>query len=77
LDDYADEGERRSRWFVDGVLKYHRRTDTLVNGLLDAGFILTRMSEPEPLPEAVRASVNLADDRRRPPVLVLAAHKPA
>lgn len=80
LDDYADEGERRSRWFVDGVLKFHRRTDTLVNGLLDAGFLLTRMSEPEPLPEALRAAQGtgsgLVDDRRRPPVLVLAARKP-
>jgi SAM-dependent methyltransferase len=82
LDDYADEGERRGRWFVDGVLKYHRRTSTMVNGLLDAGFVLSRLDEPEPIPEALAAardagSVSLVDNRRRPPVLVLAARKPA
>jgi ubiquinone/menaquinone biosynthesis C-methylase UbiE len=81
LDDYADEGARRSRWFVDGVLKFHRRTATLVNGLLDAGFVLTRLDEPEPTPEALAAgraagTSGLLDNRRRPPVLVLAARKP-
>jgi SAM-dependent methyltransferase len=80
LDDYSDEGTRRSRWFVDGVLKYHRRTSTMVNGLLDAGFVLTRLDEPEPLPEALEAArqggVSLVDNRRRPPVLMLAARKP-
>jgi SAM-dependent methyltransferase len=76
LDDYADEGERRQRWFVDGVLKYHRRTATLVNGLLEAGLILERLDEPEPLPEAIRARGELVDDRRRPAVLVVKARKP-
>jgi SAM-dependent methyltransferase len=76
LDDYADEGERRSRWFVDGVLKYHRRADTLVNGLLDAGFVLTRMCEPAPPVDAPGASPTLLDNRRRPPVLLLAARTP-
>ena len=80
LDDYADEGPRRSRWFVDGVLKFHHRMSTLVNGLLDAGFMLTRLDEPEPVPEALEAArtagSGLLDDLRRPPVLVLAARKP-
>lgn len=76
LDDYADEGERRQRWFVDGVLKQHRRVATYVNGLLDAGFLLERLDEPEPLREATRDRPDLVDDRRRPPILVLAARKP-
>jgi ubiquinone/menaquinone biosynthesis C-methylase UbiE len=81
LDDYADEGERRSRWIVDGVLKYHRRTSTLVNGFLDAGFVLARLDEPEPIPEALEKArqagkTGMVDDLRRPPVLVLAARKP-
>ena len=76
LDDYADEGERRQRWFVDGVLKQHRRVATYVNGLLDAGLVLERLDEPEPLPEAMHGRPDLVDDRRRPPILVLAARKP-
>lgn len=76
LDDYADEGERRQRWFVEGVLKYHRTTATLVNGLLDAGLVVARLAEPTPLPEAVRDRPDLVDDRRRPAVLVIKATKP-
>jgi len=80
LDDYDSEGPRRERWFVDGVLKFHHRTSTLVNGLLDAGFMLTRLDEPVPVPEALKRAretgSGLLDDLRRPPVLVLAARKP-
>ncbi len=75
LDDYADEGERRQRWLVDGVLKYHRRVATYVNGLLDAGFTLERLDEPEPLREAMRERPDLVDDLRRPTILVLSARK--
>ena len=77
LDDYADEGERCQRWFVDGVLKYHRRVATYVNGLLDAGFVLEHLDEPEPLPDAIRERPDLVDDKRRPPILVLAARTPS
>jgi len=76
LDDYADESIRHQRWFVDGVVKYHRTVASLVNDVLAAGLVLVRLEEPVPLPEAVRARVDLVDDRRRPPVLVLAAVKP-
>ena len=76
LDDYLDEGIRRQRWFVDGVVKYHRTMASLVNGVLAAGLLLERIEEPAPLPEAVRDRVDLVDDRRRPAVLVLAARKP-
>lgn len=76
LDDYADEGIRRQRWFVDGVIKYHRTVASLVNGVIGAGLVLERLEEPAPLPEALRTRVDLVDDRRRPPVLVLKGRKP-
>src|SRR5215211_4985707 len=43
LDDYAAEGRRETRWFVPGVVRYHRTFATLVNGLLDAGMTLQRV----------------------------------
>ena len=43
---------------------------------LDAGFLLERLDEPEPLREAMRERPDLVDDRRRPPILVLAARMP-
>lgn len=76
VDDYRDEGERRHRWFVDGVIKYHRTVATYVNTLLDVGFDLARLEEPEPEPAAVSRFPPLARYRRRPPYLILAAHIP-
>jgi SAM-dependent methyltransferase len=50
---YHDEGERLEHWYVDGVVKYHRRIETTVNTLIDAGLVLERLVEPAPSREAV------------------------
>jgi SAM-dependent methyltransferase len=75
LDRYRDEGERRTRWFVDGVVKYHRTVETYVNGLLDAGLALVRLEEPEAEPTALAEHPEWQDERRRPPFLLLAADR--
>ncbi|GGP24229.1 class I SAM-dependent methyltransferase [Silvimonas amylolytica] len=77
LDHYQSEGQRDTRWFVDGVIKYHRTTQTWINTLLDNGFVLERMSEPGPIAEAVQARPALADENRRPPFLLLRARRQA
>lgn len=76
LDDYADEGQRQQRWFVDGVVKFHRTVASLVNGLTAAGLVIQQLAEPVPIPEAIRERPDLVDDRRRPAVLVAKARKP-
>ncbi len=76
LDRYRDEGERRTRWFVDGVVKYHRTIETYVNTLLDAGLVLARLEEPEADPAALADHPEWHDERRRPPFLLLAADRP-
>ncbi|XHR29117.1 MAG: class I SAM-dependent methyltransferase [Chthoniobacteraceae bacterium] len=75
VDCYRDEGLRRTKWFVDNVVKYHRTVETYVNGLIAAGFVLDRLEEPEPTPESIAARPDLAMHRRRPPFLLLAAHR--
>jgi SAM-dependent methyltransferase len=77
VDRYRDEGERRTRWFVDGVVKYHRTIETYVNGLLDAGLTLARLEEPEAESAALLAArPEMREERRRPPFLLLAADRP-
>lgn len=74
VDQYRAEGPRRTRWFVEGVVKYHRTVETYVEGLLAAGFTLRALREPEPLPGPAAAAVpGLELHRRRPPFLLLAA----
>jgi hypothetical protein len=75
LDRYAEEGPRESRWFVAGVVRYHRTMATLLNGLLDAGLALERVVEPVPGGEWLRERPHAADERRRPIFLLVRARK--
>ena len=73
---YATEGRRDQAWFVDGVVKYHRRLSTTLNLILAAGLDLRAVSEPVPAPEAIAARPALDRHRRQPAILVLAAVNP-
>jgi trans-aconitate methyltransferase len=73
VDDYLDEGPRRTRWFVDDVVKHHRTISAYVNALTTAGFRLLRLDEPGPSTEAVAARPELDLQRRRPPFLLMSA----
>lgn len=77
VDDYKKETIRVSRWFVDGVIKYHRTIETYINELLDSGFSIKRLLEPGPTQNALVEKPELLEHLRRPPVLVLAATKKA
>lgn len=48
LSNYSIDGQRRSTWFVDGVIRYHRTFSSVVNTLVEAGFVIERMIEPVP-----------------------------
>jgi SAM-dependent methyltransferase len=77
VDRYRDEGERRTHWFVDDVVKYHRTVETYVNTLLEAGLSLVRLEEPEAETAAQLAEhPEWREERRRPPFLLLAADRP-
>lgn len=76
VDRYRDEGERRTHWFVDGVVKYHRTVETYVNALVEAGLVLRRLEEPEAEASALAEHPEWRDERRRPPFLLLAADRP-
>ncbi|MBE0533928.1 MAG: class I SAM-dependent methyltransferase [Rhodospirillales bacterium] len=76
VDDYRAEGERRTRWFVAGVVKYHRTVETYVTGLLAVGLVLRALKEPGPVAGEVAKGVPDIDlHLRRPPFLVLAADR--
>jgi SAM-dependent methyltransferase len=76
VDHYRQEGKRDTRWFVDGVIKYHRTVETYINTLIQAGFRLEHLGEPAPSAEALKVRPTLEDDCRRPPFLFLRALRP-
>ena len=77
VDDYTSEGARTQRWLGADVTKHHRRLSTLVGGVLAAGLTLTGIDEPCPDAGTVARRPDLADHRRRPPLLVLSARRPS
>jgi SAM-dependent methyltransferase len=76
LDHYAEEGAREETWFVPGVRKVHRTLATLLNGLLDAGLIVERVTEPIPSEQWLHDHPLARDERRRPMFLLVRARKP-
>lgn len=75
VDQYQDEGPRETRFLGHAVVKYHRTVATYLNALLDSGFTLTRLSEPQPTRAMMNTSPSMRDETRRPMFLLIAAAK--
>ena len=75
VDHYFAEGRRTARFLGCDVIKYHRTLTTYVQTLLSAGFVLRALVEPRPDPRLMDVP-GMADELRRPMMLILAARKP-
>lgn len=64
----------RLKYHVQHVVKYHRTVTTYVQTLLNQGFVLDALVEPQP-PEDMMDQPGMADEMRRPMMLLLAATK--
>jgi SAM-dependent methyltransferase len=73
---YKDEGPREARWFVEGVVKYHRTVETYVNDVIASGLQVEAIREPHVAAKFERARPELRVHRERPAVLLVAARKP-
>lgn len=75
LNSYFDEGVREQEWYIPGVIKYHRRVDTIVNAIIDAGFEVERLAEPSPTRELVEQHPRSRGELIRPALLGVRARK--
>lgn len=48
LSDYSLEGERKTSWIVEDVIKYHRTFSSIINALVNNGFVVEKIIEPIP-----------------------------
>lgn len=79
ISNYSVDGERDTTWFVNGVKKYHRTFSTVVNTLIDVGFVVERLVEPIPTPEQLRDRPEYAEHAdllHKPDFLIVRARKP-
>ena len=75
IDGYLDEGPRSTDWLAKGVIKQHRTVATYINTLLRLGFTLSHVEEWGPTEAQIAARPTLADERQRPPFLLVAARR--
>ncbi|QQC73229.1 class I SAM-dependent methyltransferase [Lactococcus garvieae] len=68
VDNYFYEGKRKVSFLGEEVTKYHRTLTTYLNTLLQLGFELQHVIEPQP-PEQMH------DELRRPMMLIVSARK--
>ncbi len=75
MDGYLEEGPRSTDWLAKGVIKYHRTLATYLTLLRRLGFILSHVEEWGPTDEQIASTPALADERQRPPFLLVAARR--
>ncbi|MEI3607057.1 class I SAM-dependent methyltransferase [Pseudogracilibacillus sp. SE30717A] len=75
LDNYHEEGKREHDWFVDGVVIYHRTISTLINTLIENGFVLDKIVEPQPTPVGLEKMPKLIHEKRRPSFIIIKSKK--
>ena len=73
VDGYLDEGPRSTDWLAKGVIKQHRTLATYLNILIGIGFTISRVEEWGPTEQQIAAQPDWADERQRPPFLLVAA----
>jgi SAM-dependent methyltransferase len=75
VDHYLDEGPRSTDWLAPGVIKHHRALATYLSMLLRSGFRIAHVEEWGPSDAQIAAHPSWADERHRPPFLIVAASK--
>ena len=75
LANYGVEGERETKWFVEGVKIYHRTFSFIINTLTEAGFTVEKMIEPRPSPELLEKHPEHKDLFHKPDFLLIRARK--
>ena len=74
VDNYYYEGKREAVFLGEKVIKYHRTLTTYLNTLLQNGFILKHIIEPQP-PKNMMHMDGMKDEMRRPMMLLVSARK--
>jgi SAM-dependent methyltransferase len=75
VDAYLVEGRRTTDWLKQGVVKQHRTLGTYLNLLIRSGFTIAVVVEWGPSDAQIAARPSLANERERPPFLLLAARR--
>lgn len=74
VDNYFMEGKRDAVFLGEHITKYHRTLTTYLSALLDCGFQIQRVVEPQP-PQEMMDLPGMKEEMRRPMMLLVSAVK--
>jgi SAM-dependent methyltransferase len=75
VDQYFIEGIRKANFLGEEVAKYHKTLTTYLNCLINEGFEITGLVEPEPAEDLLYTIPGMLDELRRPMMLLVSARK--
>lgn len=75
VDNYFNEGIRKTSFLGEDVMKYHKTLTTYINGLIKSGFEILELVEPQPQEELLESMPEMKDELRRPMMLIISARK--
>lgn len=75
VDRYHEEGPRQARFLDNDVVKYHRTVATYMNALMEAGFVISKLSELQPTQDMLDKHSAWREEVRRPMFLLIKAVK--
>lgn len=75
VDNYYLEGVRKANFLGEEVVKYHRTLTTYLAVLQACGLRIDKVVEPMPTKEAVATIPGMADELRRPMMLIISTTK--
>lgn len=75
VDHYFSEGRRETCFLGEKVVKYHHTLTSVLQGLLQAGFTLRDLAEPQPTSAMLARIPAMQEELRRPMMIAVAAMK--
>lgn len=75
VDHYFSEGKRDAVFLGEHIIKYHKTLTTYLNTLLQTGFAITGIVEPQPAPHLLDTVPEMKNELRRPMMLLVSAQK--
>lgn len=75
VDHYFTEGYRETSFLGETVVKFHHTLTSILQGLLQAGFTITNVIEPQPTKEMLQKIKDMEEELRRPMMLAVSAVK--
>lgn len=75
VDSYFFEGKRDAVFLGEHIIKYHKTLTTYLNALLQTGFNIAGIVEPQPAGHLLDTVSGMRDELRRPMMLLVSAKK--